>query len=87
MLTKSLLVVLLSIPASVAILGSVIVLTPAAPTKTLPSLLMFFPLWIAVASLAYLLQRNRTITIVLVSISLAGFGLIQATKYFGIAGI
>lgn len=87
MLGKSLLILFLSIPATVAILGSLLVLTPAEPTKTLPSLLMFFPLWIAVASGCYLLRRKRTIAATLVSVSFIGFGLIHITKHFGIAGV
>ncbi|MEM6774065.1 MAG: hypothetical protein AAF640_04405 [Pseudomonadota bacterium] len=87
MLLKSVLILCLSMPASVAILGTVLVLTPAAPTKTLPSLLLFFPLWIGVASSCYLLRRNGAIAALLVSITLVGFGVIQATKYFGVAGV
>ncbi|MEM1190764.1 MAG: hypothetical protein AAF933_15160 [Pseudomonadota bacterium] len=87
MLAKSLLILFLSVPASVAILGTLLVLTPAEPAKTLPSLLMFFPLWIGVASSCYLLRRNGVIAALLVSITLVGFGVIQVTKHFGVAGV
>ncbi|MEM1403034.1 MAG: hypothetical protein AAGG55_06875 [Pseudomonadota bacterium] len=87
MLAKSILIVLLSFPASIAILGSVLALTPVAEEKTLPSLLMFFPLWIVIMSVSYLLPRKQTIALALISTAAVGGSVIFLTKHYGVAGI
>ena len=87
MLAKSILILLLSFPASIAILGSVLALTPAAEEKTLPSLLMFFPLLIVIMSVSYLLPRKQTIALTLIFTAALGAGVIFLTKHYGVAGI
>ena len=87
MLARSIIILFLSIPASVAIIGVFLALTPTAPTKTLPSLLMFFPLWIGLACLCYLEERKGRIATILIAISVVGFATISLTKHLGVDGL
>ncbi|MEM1142159.1 MAG: hypothetical protein AAGI88_06190 [Pseudomonadota bacterium] len=87
MLPKALVAFFLSIPAAAAILGLFLVWTPDVPAKVLPSLLMFFPLWICVGAATYFIPRTKVAVALMVAVACVGFALIEATKYFGIAGI
>ena len=83
---RALSALLLSFATSVALLGVLLAVTPENTHKILPGLLLFFPIWVTLASLAYFLDVKRA-GVVLVGVSVAGFGLIEALKHLGWAGI
>ena len=87
MLTKSIVVMLLSLPASVALLGVLMAVTPAHPEKTLPGLLLFFPLWILVATAAFVVEKKRVIAGGLVALTIVGVALITLFKSMGWDGL
>jgi hypothetical protein len=79
--------VLLSIPASAGILGVFLALTATSPARIVPALLLFFPLWVGVASASYLLATPRASAAVLSAITGAGFGLLAVLKYYGVSAV
>lgn len=87
MLVKSLVACLLSLPATVAVIGLCLALMSAASSWTLPSLLMVFPVWIGIASAAYLLPTAKDMAAVLCGVSGLGFGLIAVVKFLGWSGV
>ena len=87
MLTRSLVAVLLSLPASVAVIGLFLAATPPVTALRLPSLLMVFPVWVAIACASYLVPRAGTAAAVLAAVSLVGFGLIRVLKSSGVVGV
>ena len=87
MLARSLVAVLLSIPATVAILGVIIVVTPSNNTLSMSALLLSFPLWIVIASASYLTPRASVAALILTGISLLGLGIVTAMKAAGLAGL
>ncbi|MEM8497802.1 MAG: hypothetical protein AAF542_07240 [Pseudomonadota bacterium] len=82
MLARSLVAVILSIPATTAIIGLFIALTPTQHW-ILPSLLMAFPVWIGLACASYQLSRARTAAGLLLSISILGTAAIALLKALG----
>lgn len=87
MWSRSLVAVLLSLPATVAVIGVFLAATPPEPGLRLPSLLMVFPVWVVIASASYLIRRTTTAAAILTAVSLAGFGLIGVLKYAGVGGV
>ena len=87
MLAKSVIAVLLSLPATVAALGLLMAATPASSSLTMVLLLMFFPLYVGMVSTTYLLPDTRTAAAVLTAITGGGFGLIALLKFAGLSGL
>jgi hypothetical protein len=86
-LNKSLIVLFLSIPASVAIIGVVLAIVPPDLGYTLPMLLLFYPLWTCVACGSYFFRNTTTAAALLSAISGVGFGLIAILKFVGITNL
>ena len=87
MFARSLVGVLLSIPASAAIMGVFLSLTASDSGVIAPSLLLFFPLWVALASASYLQPTARSSAAVLLGISGGGFGLLAIIKFIGVSAV
>ena len=73
MLVRSLIAVVLSIPATFAIVGVVLVLTPQTTSVILPVLLLVFPIWVTLTVCSYLIAESRQVVIGLVVIAALGF--------------
>lgn len=81
---KSLAAIFLAFPAAVAITGLFALLGPGSlQARTLPILLMFFPLWVTLISLAFLARSGLRAALWLMLICLLGFGAIHMTKTLG----
>lgn len=81
---KSLAAIFLAFPAAVAITGVLALFGPGSlQPRTLPTLLLFFPLWVTVISLTFLARTGLRATLWLVSISVLGFGLLHVAKTIG----
>lgn len=87
MLLRSVIAVLLSIPATTALIGVLLVLAPPHESLLMSLLLMAFPCWVLVASAAYMLPRPATSAAMLIAVSVVCFGLIAAIKYTGLSAI
>ena len=87
MLARSLVAVILSMPATVAAIGLCLALVPVASEMTLPLLLMVFPVWIGLACASYLLPKASAAAAVLCGITGLGFGLMAVLKFLGLAGL
>lgn len=87
MLLRSIVAIVLSMPATVAIVGAFIVITPASSAISMAALLLAFPVWVCIASASYLTPRPGVSALVLVAVSACGFGLIASLKATGIAGL
>jgi hypothetical protein len=86
-LARSLVALLLSMPATVALIGLCLALLPEASPLTLLALLMVFPLWVTLACASYLLPTARAAAAVLCGVSGLGFGAIAALKLLGMSGV
>ena len=84
MLVRSLIAVVLSIPATFAIVGVVLVLTPQTTSFILPVLLLVFPIWVTLAVCSYLIAESRQVVIGLIVIAALGFGLIALLRLTGL---
>lgn len=81
---KSLAAIFLAFPAAVAITGLAALLGPGSlQTRTLPILLLFFPLWVTVISLTFLARSGWRAALWLVLICLLGFGALHVIKTMG----
>lgn len=87
MLVRSLVAVFLSIPATVAVIGLVLALTPAQSSLSMSLLLLAFPLWVCVACATYLTTSARRAALVLIVVSIIGLGLVTLLRYAGLAGL
>ena len=87
MLARSLIAVLLSIPASFAVIGVILVVTPLTTSQMLPVLLMVFPVWLGLVCGSYLVPERRYAALGLVALAAGGFGLIALLKFTGLAVI
>jgi cell shape-determining protein MreD len=76
----------LSMPATVALIGLCLALLLVASQLTMPALLMVFPAWVGLACASYVLPTARAAAAVLCGITGLGFGLISL-KLLGIAGV
>ena len=84
MLVRSLIAVLLSIPATFALVGVVLVLIPQSTSAILPVLLLVFPVWMTLTCCSYLISDLRQTVIGLVAIAAVGFGLIATLRWTGL---
>ncbi|MEM1404734.1 MAG: hypothetical protein AAGG55_15455 [Pseudomonadota bacterium] len=84
MIARSLVSVLLSIPASIMLIALFLAATPPIPAWRVPTLLMMVPVWVGVATASLLIPTARHSAMALVSVSLISFGLI---KVFALAGV
>ena len=81
---KWLAAIFLAFPAAVAITGVLSLLGPGSlQARTLPTLLLFFPLWVTVISLTFLASSGLRAALWLVIISVLGFGLLHFAKTTG----
>ncbi|MFT3763669.1 MAG: hypothetical protein QM761_13895 [Pseudoxanthomonas sp.] len=84
MWAKSLAAALLGLPLTVGLIGLVVLLWPGKlEVVTLPWLLMSFPLWIAVMSLAFLAKTGLRAWLWMGGATLLCFGLIHLAKALG----
>ncbi|WP_157976427.1 hypothetical protein [Parahaliea mediterranea] len=87
MLARSLVAVLLSLPATVALIGLFLALVPASNALALPALLMAFVLWVALASASYLIPRALPAALVLLAITGISFALLTLLKLAGVSAV
>ncbi|MCB1855221.1 MAG: hypothetical protein KDI05_10105 [Halieaceae bacterium] len=87
MLARSLVAVLLSIPATVALLGLCLALLPVASDLTLPALLLVFPVWVGLACASYLLPTARVAAALFCALTVLCCGLIALLKSLGLSGV
>ncbi|MBK88057.1 MAG: hypothetical protein CMQ44_04305 [Gammaproteobacteria bacterium] len=85
MLIRSLIAVVLSIPATFAIVGLVLVLTPQTTNIILPVLLLVFPVWVTLTVCSYLIAESRRVAVGLLVIAALGFALIALLRTAGLA--
>ncbi|MFT4257402.1 MAG: hypothetical protein QM599_10655 [Pseudoxanthomonas sp.] len=84
MWAKSLAAALLGLPLTVGLIGLVVLLWPGRlEVVTLPWLLMSFPLWVAVMSLAFLAKTGLRAWLWMGGATLLCFGLIHLAKALG----
>lgn len=84
MWAKSLAAALLGLPLAVGIVGLLALLWPGDPARTtLPWLLLAFPTWVAVMSLAFFARNGRRAWLWMGGATLLCFGLIQLAKMLG----
>ncbi len=86
MIAKSIVAVLLSLPASIMLIALFLQATPLIETLRFPSLLMVFPVWVALATLSFLFTKARYAALLLIGISLLGYALIILLKTMNIGG-
>lgn len=87
MLVRSLIALLLSIPAGVALLGLIVAVTPLSNSQLPLVLLMIFPVWLGLACYGYLVGEPRRAALGLVMIAAVGFGLIALLKTLGLSNV
>ncbi|MBO6557264.1 MAG: hypothetical protein JJ957_12245 [Pseudomonadales bacterium] len=87
MLARSLVAVFLSLPASFAVIGLILVVVPLTTSQILPFLLMVFPVWLGFVCASYVLDDTERVAMGLVVISVVGFGLVALLKYVGVAAL
>ena len=81
---KTLAAIFLAFPAAIAITGLLALLGPGdLSSRTLPILLLFFPLWVTVISLTFLARNGWRAAGWLGLICLLGFGAIHLIKTLG----
>jgi hypothetical protein len=81
---KSLAAALLGLPLTTGIIGLIGLLWPGElAVTTLPWLLMSFPLWVGVMSLAFLFKSGLRAWLWMGGATLLCFGLIQVVKMMG----
>ena len=84
MLSKSLIAVILSMPASIVIIALFLTVSSTVPVLRMPALLMVFPVWIAMASISYFLPSVRSMVVTLVTITVTAYGLMLGAKSVGL---
>lgn len=87
MLVKSLIAVLLSIPATVGLIGMCLAMLPKADALTFPILLLVFPVWVGLACACYLLPSTGAMAGVFCAITGLCFGIIYALKAIWLSGV
>lgn len=81
MWSKSLAAIVLGFPAAVAITGVLAFFGPGSlQMRTMPTLLMFFPIWVTTISVTYLARSGLRAAMWLLAISVAGFGLLYFAR-------
>ena len=86
MIIKALIAIILGLPATVSLLGILVVLLPDR-TLHLPTLLLVFPVYVAIAIGSYLIKRPFHAALSLVCVTLFGLTTIQALKTFGLGPV
>ena len=86
MIVKASIAILLGLPATISLLGIVVVLLPDR-TLHLPTLLLVFPVYVVIASGSYLIKRPAYAALLLVCVTLFGLTTIQALKTFGLGPV
>lgn len=82
--SKSLVAIFLAFPATVAITGLLALFAPGSlQARTLPTLLLFFPLWVSIISLTFLARSGLRAAAWLMLISVLGFGVLYLAKSTG----
>ncbi|MDC8758465.1 hypothetical protein [Janthinobacterium fluminis] len=88
MWSRSLAAVLLGFPLSVALVGLCVLLGPGAGgTRTLPMLLLFFPIWVGVMSLAFMFRTGLRAWAWMGGATLLSFTLLYLVKAFGLVSL
>lgn len=78
---KSIAAIVLGFPAAVAITGLLAYFGPGAlEARTLPMLLLFFPIWVSTISITYLARSGWHAAGWLSLISVVGFGLLYFAR-------
>ncbi|MEM1261982.1 MAG: hypothetical protein AAGH76_06280 [Pseudomonadota bacterium] len=86
MIARSIVAVLLSIPASMILISLFLAATPPITALRAPSMLLVFPLWVVIATASFLVPTARFSALMLSAISLVGYGLIQLLDAVGVGG-
>ena len=86
MIVKALIAIILGLPATISLLGILVVLLPDR-SPHLPTLLLVFPVYVAIASGSYLIKRPSYAALLLVCVTLFGLATIQALKTFGLGPV
>lgn len=81
MWSKSLAAIFLAFPAAVAITGLLAFFGPGSlHSRTLPMLLLFFPIWVSAISLTFLARSGLRAALWLVLVCILGFGVQYLAK-------
>lgn len=81
MWTKSLAAIFLGFPAAVAITGLLAFLGPGSlQARTLPMLLLFFPVWVSTISVTFLASTGLRAALWLMLVCVLGFGLLYLAR-------
>ncbi len=88
MWAKSLAAALLGLPLTVGLIGVAALLWPGDPHRTtLPWLLLSFPLWVGVMSLAFLARDGKRAWLWMGGLTLLSLGAVYALKALGLVEI
>lgn len=81
MWSKSLVAILLALPAAIAITGVLALFSPGSlQVRTLPALMMFLPIWVATICVAFVFQNGARAAFWLGVVCVVGFGLIHLAR-------
>ena len=81
MWSKSLAAIFLGFPAAVAITGLLAFLGPGSlQARTLPILLLFFPIWVSTISVTFLASTGLRAALWLMLVCVLGFGLLYLAR-------
>lgn len=78
---------LLSIPASIALIGVLLILLPANDSLIISLLLMTFPTWVLLASASYMFDSPAHSAQFLAAISIIGFSIIATLRITGFSSL
>ena len=87
MLARSLVAVLLSVPATVGLIALCLALLPVASELTLPALLLVFPVWVGLACTGYLLPTARAAAAVFCGLTGLCFGSLALLSFLGLSSV
>jgi hypothetical protein len=80
-LSKSLAALLLGMPLAVSLVGLLALWGPGAlPERTLPALLLFFPVWVACICVPFWFRSGRGAWLWMGGLTVLGFGLIHLAR-------
>ena len=85
MLAKSLVATLLSVPATLAVIGLLLAVTPTTGTFAMPLLLMVFPAWLAMTFGSFLVPETKHAAALLVVVTVVALAATALLKYLGLA--
>ena len=84
---KSFAAALLAPPLAVALVGLAALMSSNQQRDTLPALLMFFPVWVALMASAFLFKSGLRAWLWMGGATVLGFGLLYALKASGLVRI